>query len=118
VAYWLCLACGEKAARWLAGGDDLEKATGLFQRHGPWIVAASRSFPVLPEVVACLAGLARMPARKFFPALACGSLPLGFIYAAIGATGHDRPGLALALSAAVPVVLWLIVQRWMKSSAR
>ncbi len=57
-----------------------------------------------------------MPARKFMLALGCGCLPMGFAYAAIGAAGQDQPGLALALSAAVPGLLWGFVQWRMRDS--
>jgi len=111
VAYLLCRAFGHRAAEWLIGREDLAKGERLFARRGPWLVALSRALPVLPEVIACLAGLTGMPARAFFVSLACGSLPLGFVYAAIGAAGMERPGLALALSAALPVGLWLVARK-------
>jgi hypothetical protein len=38
-------------------------------------------------------------------------VPLGFVYAAIGAAGMERPGLALALSAAIPAGLWLVARK-------
>jgi hypothetical protein len=37
----------------------------------------------------------------------CGSLPLGFAFAAIGRTGTDHQWLAVLLSALVPPLLWL-----------
>lgn len=104
--YGLCRAFGQKLAARLVGEKQLAQQQTRFRRSGPWLVAASRWLPVLPEVVACLAGLTRMPFRIFAVALACGSLPLGFAHAAIGASGHDRPGLALALSIFVPLILW------------
>jgi uncharacterized membrane protein YdjX (TVP38/TMEM64 family) len=88
-----------------------DKSHALFLRQGSWLVALSHALPVLPEVIACLAGLTEMPARSFFVSLACGSVPLGFVYAGIGAAGVERPGLALALSAAIPVGLWLVARR-------
>ncbi|MCH2330530.1 MAG: hypothetical protein MK312_03205, partial [Roseibacillus sp.] len=54
-------------------------------------------------------GLARMPFRRFCAALACGSLPLGVAFAAIGHWGHAQPVLALALSAGLPPVLWIVL---------
>jgi uncharacterized membrane protein YdjX (TVP38/TMEM64 family) len=66
---------------------------------------------ILPEMISCLAGLARMPAGRFFAALACGSIPLGFAYAAVGSMGSDRPILALAVSASVPVFLWWLIPK-------
>lgn len=110
-AYSLCRCLGHRAAERIVGKADLEKGHALFVRRGPWLVALSRALPVLPEVIACLAGLTDMPARAFFLSLACGSLPLGFVYAAIGAAGIERPGLALALSAGIPVALWLVARR-------
>jgi uncharacterized membrane protein YdjX (TVP38/TMEM64 family) len=111
LAYGLCRKFGRRAAARLAGEAELARGEAIFARRGAWLVALSRWLPLMPEVVSCLAGLARMPFGVFALALACGCLPMGFAYAAIGAAGHDRPGLALGLSAAVPVVLWLIVQR-------
>ncbi len=116
VAYHLTQAMGPRMAARLAGEEDLKKHQALFARSGWWIVALSRWLPLLPEVIACLAGLSRMPVRKFYLSLACGSLPLGFAYAAIGAAGQDRPALALTLSAALPAVLILAGRKWLKSA--
>jgi hypothetical protein len=56
-----------------------------------------------------------MPARLVLLALACGSLPLGFVYVGIGATGIERPALALGLSAGFPPLLWWIVKQKIES---
>ena len=106
LAYGLCRLLGRTAARRLLGEKGLAQGERLFGEVGGWIVALSRWMPLLPEVVACMAGLTRMRPGAFFAALACGSVPLGFTYAAIGAAGVERPLLALALSALVPPVLW------------
>lgn len=113
LAYALCRGLGRPAARWIAGEAGLAKGEAFFARRGGWVVALSRWAPVLPEAVACLAGLARMPWRTFVLSLACGSLPLGFAFAAIGHLGHASPAWALALSAGVPILLWgLMWRRW------
>lgn len=112
LAYGLCRVLGHRAAVWLAGERDLEKGERFFRRGtGGWVVAMSRWLPLLPEVVACMAGLTRMPFRTFLLALLCGSLPLGFVFAAVGAAGKNSPGLALVLSAVMPVVMWLVARR-------
>jgi len=118
IAYGLCLCFGRKAAERLAGAKDLARGEAHFRRRGAWLVALSRCLPLLPEVISCLAGVTRMPFRIYLISLACGSLPLGFIYAAIGAAGQDRPGLALGLSLAVPAALWAIVQLWLRRHGR
>lgn len=113
LAYGLCRRFGHAVAARLAGVDDLARGEALFRRRGAWLVALSRCLPLLPEVVACLAGVTRMPLRIFVIALACGCVPMGFIYAAIGAAGQNDPAFAIALSIAVPAVLWAGVQAWL-----
>lgn len=93
------------AKRWL-GEKDFEKGKSLFERGGAWVVAMSRALPILPEVLACMAGLLRMPFGKFVIALACGSIPMGFLFAWIGTVGRDQPAWGLAFSLGVPAVLW------------
>ncbi|MEY3898631.1 MAG: hypothetical protein RLZZ214_4153 [Verrucomicrobiota bacterium] len=102
---------GESFARRWLGGRDYEKGKLLFAAGGGWVVAMSRALPILPEVVSCTAGLVRMPFRRFVLSLACGSLPMGFLFAAIGQTGREAPALAFGLSLAVPAVLWLAASR-------
>ncbi|GAA5126042.1 VTT domain-containing protein [Luteolibacter yonseiensis] len=105
------------ARRWLGDGD-YEAGRRLFENGGGWLVALSRALPILPEVISCTAGLVRMPFRRFVTALACGSVPMGFLFAAIGTTGRDAPGWALALSLVIPAVLWLAAGRLRKHSGR
>ena len=107
LAYQICSHLGRRAAERIAGARDLARGERLFGGNAAgWIVALSRWLPVLPEVVACMAGLARMPRRRFCLALLCGSLPLGFTFAAIGSAGHENPGIALLVSALLPPALW------------
>jgi uncharacterized membrane protein YdjX (TVP38/TMEM64 family) len=108
--YWLCRSFGRGVAVRLVGEEELSEHETLFHRSGPWLVAVSRWMPVLPELVSCLAGLTRMPPRIFTAALACGAVPMGFVYAAIGATGRESPLLAICLSVAVPPLLWMILR--------
>ena len=119
VAYWLCRLFGHRAAVLLAGKEGLEKGEKVFQGNkGGWIVALSRWMPVLPEAVACLAGLTRMSWRTFLISMLSGTIPLGFTFAAIGDLGHDRPGLALALSALAPVALYGVAAWKMRAATR
>lgn len=114
VGYGLCRCFGHGVALKLAGAEDLKKGEKLFARSGGWMVALSRCLPLLPEVISCLAGLASMPLRKFSIALACGALPVGFVFAGIGTLAQERPGLAIGLSLAIPPVLWLLSMRLMR----
>jgi len=110
MAYGLARLLGRAPAAWVAGAGmaGLEER---FMTQGAWLVAMSRWTPVLPEAVAALAGVARMPFGRFAAALACGSAPLGFAFAWVGHLGHASPALALALSALLPALLWLTAGR-------
>ena len=116
LAYWLCRSIGRKGARWILGEKDLLKGEALFQKQGGWIVAISRWLPIIPELVACMAGLNQMRAGTFFTALICGSIPLGFVFAYIGYEGIDNPTLAIILSAVLPAILWLIAQQFLRKA--
>jgi uncharacterized membrane protein YdjX (TVP38/TMEM64 family) len=51
-----------------------------------------------------------MPLRRFVPALCAGSMPMGFVYAWIGARGVENPVVALVVSAVLPPVIWLALR--------
>lgn len=106
VAYLLCRLLGRKAAAFLAGEKDLARCERFFAKGGGWAVALSRWMPILPETVACLAGLARMPMRRFVIALAVGCLPMGFSFAVVGHIGAANPLWAVLVAALIPLLLW------------
>jgi len=107
--YWICRALGEKAAMRILGAKDFERGKKLSGQVGGWVVVLSRWLPVFPEVIACMAGLTRMKAGYFHLALLCGTMPMGFTYALVGAAGLAHPGWAIALSFGLPPLIWLIV---------
>lgn len=115
IAYILCRAFGRPVAEWLAGPEGLAQNERLFAKSGPWLVLLSRWLPVLPEVIACLAGLARMPFGLYLATLLCGTVPPAFTYAALGSMFESQPGWALALSAILPMVLWLAMRPFLRA---
>jgi uncharacterized membrane protein YdjX (TVP38/TMEM64 family) len=118
LAYWLCRMLGENAATWVLGQKDYDRGKKVSANVGGWVVALSRWLPVFPEVIACMAGLTRMPLKNFYLALACGSLPLGFTYAVIGNSGIENPALAIGLSACIPPIIWFVVSRVLRTSLK
>ena len=99
--------------KWL-GERDFERGKAMFGRNGAWVVAVSRAVPILPEVLTCMAGLLRMPFGKFCLALACGAVPMGFLFAWIGTVSGGNPEWGLAFSLGVPAVLWGTAAIWKK----
>ena len=107
LAYGLAHKLGRKSVLWLTGESGLAEGERLFHGEtGGWLVAFSRWMPVLPEVVACLAGITKMPFKLFFAALCTGCFPMGFIFAYIGETGNEQPVIAVILSAGLPPLIW------------
>ena len=117
VGYGLCRHLGRPFATRIAGEDALAQGERLFSRAGGWLVALSRWLPVLSEVMACIAGLARMPFAVFLGALLCGTVPLGFAFAAIGHLGANWPVLTLGIAAVLPVFLWFALRPIIRTRA-
>lgn len=115
LGYELCRRVGEKAVVWILGEKDRSRGERLFATSGGWLIALSRWLPVLTEVIACLAGLNRMPVRSFYLSLFAGTVPLGFTYAAIGALGVENPLWALGISVGLPPILWWMFRSWIKN---
>ena len=105
--YGICRMIGPRAAKRLAGAKGFAQARDLFDSYGGWMVAASRWLPVLPETISFLAGLTAMPFGRYVVALACGAVPLGFVFATAGHIGSENVLLTMVISAAAPLVLWL-----------
>lgn len=115
LAFELCRKFGSKGAERLLGAVDRAKAERIFAGGtGGWLIALSRWMPLVPEMVSCMAGLSGMPRQRFYSALACGCLPMAMMFAGIGATGMDRPGLALVLSAVIPALLYTTAVWWLR----
>ena len=91
--YGLCRAFGRNVALRLAGEKELAEHHTLFQRSGPWLVAASRWLPLCRK--SSPAGRSPACHSSFSPSHLSAANPMGFVYAAIGAAGQDHPKFAL-----------------------
>lgn len=104
VGYSSCRVIGPKAAGWMAGPKQIERLTDFFERNGMWAIAVSRFIPAVPEVLACVAGLTRMPLGRFLAGNSIGSVLVGFIYAYFGARGELDPASTVAVVVVAPYV--------------
>jgi uncharacterized membrane protein YdjX (TVP38/TMEM64 family) len=90
----------------LVGARSLDKMQSVFDGGGAWAIVLTRSLPYsIPEAVVLLAGIAGMPMAKFLTALTIGSVPIAFMFAAIGDGWSDDPALALVVSFVLPIAL-------------
>jgi uncharacterized membrane protein YdjX (TVP38/TMEM64 family) len=104
LGYTLCRAIGPRAASWIAGPKQTERLGDYFERNGMWAIAVSRFLPAVPEILACLAGLTRMPFGRFATGNLIGSVLVGFINAYFGARGEVDPTSTVAVVAVAPYV--------------
>jgi uncharacterized membrane protein YdjX (TVP38/TMEM64 family) len=106
LGYGVMLTSARRFAQRFVRPRSLHKMESLFERGGTWAIVLTRSLPYsVPEAAVFLAGVARMPIRKFATALTIGSVPTAFAFAAIGAGWADQPVAALAVSYVLPIVL-------------
>lgn len=114
VAYSLARLAGRKAARFLAGEEEMADLRQFFDTWGVGGIIASRALPVVPEVLTFMAGLARMRPARFLAALAVGAVPMGFLLAWAGSATGSSSTLLLVLTL-VPAGLWCVYLVWAQS---
>ena len=118
LGYVLMRTSARRMVRRFVGLQSLYRVEGLFERAGVWAIVLTRSLPYsIPEATVFLAGLAAMPVGKFAAALAIGSVPTAFAFAAIGAGWADQPILALLVSYVLPILLLPIALYLMRHRA-
>lgn len=109
LGYGLVRIGGDRCAKWLAKPAELVEFRQLFQRWGGLAIIVSRAFPILPEVMAVLAGLAQMPLPLFLAASAAGILPVTALYAWMGTVQSSLPqGVVFLIAVILPVLLWIV----------
>lgn len=116
-------AClGFVLARWfgaalvlrLSSGEELQRLQDLAAKHGPRALVLTRGLPVLAEATVLMFGAARLPWRRFFPAVGLANLGLALAYATLGWLGQSQ-GVALwaiYISILIPLISSLIARYW------
>ncbi len=116
-AYALGRSLGRRAlARLFKDDDRLAGIEAAFARNDILTLAVCQALPILPELSASLAGIARMRPLRFVMGYALGVVPFAFIVASGGAasTPDDlRPAILTAIgTSATLLILWrLVAQR-------
>lgn len=106
LGYWLMQTAARQLMLRFVGPRARRRMESMFERGGAWAIVLTRSLPYsVPEAMVFLAGLARMPMRRFATALTLGSVPTAFVFAAIGAGWADQPVVAVLVSYVLPILL-------------
>jgi uncharacterized membrane protein YdjX (TVP38/TMEM64 family) len=118
IGYWIGTRGGSVGKR-LLGAEALMRSNSFFLKFGMMAVIVSRPIPILAEAVSIIAGISRMPARKFFPAVLMGLLPTAMIYAAAGTYALNfKSGLYVFLAVmALTGVIWMTGKNATQSKA-
>lgn len=111
VGYGLARLGGRRAAGWIASEEELDRFRDLFDRWGGYAVIASRILPILPEVVAVLAGFARMRPRRFVAALLLGTVPTATLFAWLGHVSRAEPWWGFLAATLAPLAVWPVFVR-------
>ncbi|MDA3787113.1 MAG: VTT domain-containing protein [Desulfobacula sp.] len=106
IGYSIARALGRKGSRWIASEEEIIKFKSFFDQWGSYAIIISRILPILPEVVAILAGLSRMKFSRFVSALIAGTLPVSFLFSWMGAYSGFTPGIGLLIAIIFPVLIW------------
>ncbi len=115
--YLACRYGGRGVALRIAGEESLDRAEQWFAGGSAmFLVAISRCIPLASESVACIAGLTQMPLHNYLFALAAGSVPIGFAFAALGTLSLTTGffGMIILLVVFVPLFLYGVSTGWIK----
>ena len=110
IGYGFTRLGGDRMACRLASPRELDEFRHLFDRWGGLAIIMSRALPILPEVMAVLAGLARMRFRLFLAAMLAGTIPVAGLFAWWGRyAGAKAPGTSFIIAVMAPLGLWAML---------
>lgn len=109
VGYWLSYRFGDKYLNFvLRNPEEKASAQQSFKQHGSTIIFLSRAVPMLPEISACMAGVTKMPYRKFLLFWLVSCVPYCLIASYAGSISTlDNPTPAILAATGLLVTLWL-----------
>lgn len=113
--YGLAYLFGLPLAKKLSDEQSLTRSQELSNRFGPWLVVMTRPVPVLAEATILWLGIQRVKWNTLLLPLAISNFAIAFGYAIFGRIAGDQGWFlpALIIAAAAPLVLWIVVQRWL-----
>jgi uncharacterized membrane protein YdjX (TVP38/TMEM64 family) len=108
LGYGLCRFGGRAMFDRLVDAADRRRLDEGVKTYGLLTLAIVRGVPIIPEVLICLAGLARVSPWRFFALFALVNVPFAFLHAWAGA--HStwlQPWPALLVALGLPALAWI-----------
>lgn len=119
IGYVIGLRAGRSALRHIVTADQQARLEASAERGGNWLIALSRSIPVLAEASVIVAGAARMSFPRFLTVTALSNLGVAVVYATAGAVSATSGSFFLALGAALALPLpFLAIRRYLSATHR
>lgn len=101
--YWLGRTGGRGAARSVVGDRELGRLGAAAGRYGAATIVLTRAVPVLAEAATIVAGMSRMPARRFYVVVVMANAGVSAAYAAVGAFAVQIGSFFLAFAGAIVI---------------
>jgi uncharacterized membrane protein YdjX (TVP38/TMEM64 family) len=102
----------------LYGKGSAERLAGIeasFARNDLLVLFACQALPILPELACCLAGISRMPLRRFLLGYSIGVVPFAAVVAwagSISTVADPSPGVIIGIGVTVALLLiWTLLRR-------
>lgn len=116
--FYACRWGGQRVFERLAGKQNIKPVDAWFRRNGVLAIIVSRPVPMLTEILSCLAGLTRLPARTFLAANLCGHIPVSLLYAWAGSRGaRGEWGFLVFVLLLFPAAAWWLARKIRKRNA-
>lgn len=117
LGFWFARRFGRSFALRFSKQEDLNRAAELTHRFGPGFLLLARGVPVLAEASVLLMGVHELSWRRFLLPIFLSNLGISLAYSAFGhiAREYDWFPLAMGISIGGPVLLTLLVQRFLKT---
>lgn len=115
LGYGVCRVGGRRMFDRLVEPGERDRLDAGLKTYGLLTLAVVRGLPILPEVAACLAGLARVSMWRFFTLFAIVNVPFAFLHAGAGAhSTWVQPWPAILVGLGVPGIA-MAVYRWRRA---
>lgn len=120
LAYTVGSGLGHGPSERLVGADAMARAREAMRRNAVWILAVLRPVPVLAEASVLLAGISRMPLRRFAVVTMLANLGVSVAYAWVGSRSAEVGSFLLAFGGAMllPGVAMFLARRLRPGGAR